>query len=298
MVLLAGTAHPELAAGVADCLHTNLGRLKVARFADGELDVWLEERVSGEDVVVIQPTTPPVNDHLLEICLIADAARRAGAKSITAVIPYFGYARKERQSRLGEAIAAKVVVDLLTTSGVSKIITCDLHAPAVVGFSTIPFSALTALSILAEKLRPFVLADTIVMAPDAGGVKRARNLGQLLGLPVGFIEKRRDAAAPDQLEVLSLNGVSGQKRAIIIDDLISTGATIMQATTFLKEQGVAEVIVVATHGVFSQNALANLQQSAIDKLLITDTVPFSQDGISSKVSVLSIASLLADAIAH
>lgn len=293
MVVLTGSAYPVLAERIAAELRLSLGKAHAGTFADGERDVWVEERVVGQDVLLIQSMVAPTDSAIMELCLLSDAVRREGARSITAVVPYFGYARKERQSRLGEPISARVVVDMLVASGVSHIIGCDVHATAIAGFATVPFHVTSALPVFAQRIRPSITPQSIVLAPDAGGVKRARDFAAMLNLPVGFFEKQRNPHGRDVVETMSLNGVDDHRHAIIIDDLISTGSTIRQAAAYLKERGVERVDACATHMLGNDAAWYGIQESAIDQLYVGDTVPVMRPEAVTKGEVVGLAPQIA-----
>src|SRR3989304_955173 len=204
--IFAGTSNPDLARKVSQKSKIPLGKIDIGTFADGEIDVWIQDDVNNREVFIIQSNSPPINNHIVELALIADALRRSGAHHITAVIPYFGYSRKEKQSRPGEPISAKVVADLITSSGINKIICLDLHSDAIVGFFNVPVIYLSALETLAKRIKKENLKSPVVVAPDVGGVKRARNFASYLNAPLAVIEKHRQVSARDQIEVLSITG--------------------------------------------------------------------------------------------
>ena len=292
--IFAGSSNPELAQKVSKISKITLGKIDLGVFADGEIDVWVEDEVNNSNVFILQSNSHPVNDHIIELALIADALRRSGAHKITAVIPYFGYSRKEKQNRPGEPISAKVVADLIISSGINKVICLDLHADAIVGFFEVPVIYLTALGILAERLKKEKLTNAIVVAPDVGGVKRARNFAAILNLPLAVIEKHRYTHVRDHMEVLSMTGEVLGETAIIIDDVISTGGTVIESANSLKQKGVKKIIVCATHGVFAADGVKKLEQSSIDKIFVTDSI--AQIKKSPKFEVVSIASLIADCL--
>lgn len=271
-----------------------MGKIDLGVFADGEVDVWVEDEVNNSDVFILQSNSSPVNDHIIELALIADALRRSGAHKITAVIPYFGYSRKEKQTRKGEPISAKVVADLITASGINKVVCLDLHADAIVGFFNVPVIYLSALGILSKRLLKEKLTNPVVVAPDTGGVKRARNFAALLNAPLAVIEKHRHVGPRDTIEVLSMSGEVSGDTAILIDDVISTGGTVIESARALKEKKVKRIIVCATHGLFAADAIKRLQSSVIDKIFVTDTIAQKQK--SSKIEVVSVASLIADCL--
>ncbi|MEX2028545.1 MAG: ribose-phosphate diphosphokinase [Candidatus Curtissbacteria bacterium] len=270
--IFAGSSNPDLAKKISQKSNIALGKIEIGRFSDTEIDVWVKDEVNNSDVFVVQSNSAPVNDNIIELALIADALKRSGAHRITAIIPYFGYSRKEKQSRSGEPISAKVVADLIVSSGISKVVCIDLHADAIVGFFNVPVIYLSALDVLAARIKKEKLTNPIVVSPDVGGVKRARNFAAILDMPLVVIEKRREVAARDTIEILSMSGEVAGDTAIIIDDIISTGSTIIESAKALKEKGVKKVIVCATHAVFAGNAIENLEKSQIDKVFVTDTI--------------------------
>ncbi|MBI2599058.1 ribose-phosphate diphosphokinase [Candidatus Curtissbacteria bacterium] len=292
--IFSGSANPKLAQEIARKSKIPLGQIDIGRFSDTEIDVWVKDEVNNSDVFIVQSNSAPVNDHIIELALIADAVKRSGAHKITAVIPYFGYSRKEKQSRPGEPISAKVVADLITASGVNKVICLDLHADAIVGFFNVPVIYLSALEVLAKSLQQEKFKNPIVVSPDVGGVKRARNFAAILNAPLAVIEKHRQVAQRDKIEVLSISGEVTGDTAIIIDDVISTGGTIIESARALKQKGVKKVIVCATHAVFAGNAKENLSRSPIDKIFITATI--AQDINSPKIERVSVAGLIADCL--
>ncbi len=292
--IFAGSSNTKLAKLVSQKSKIPLGAIEIGQFSDGEIDVWVKEEVNNSNVFILQSNSMPVNNNIIELALIADALKRSGAHAITAVIPYFGYSRKEKQSRAGEPISAKVVADLVTTSGINKIICLDLHADAIVGFFNVPVIYLTALEVLARGLKDENLKNAIVVAPDVGGVKRARNFANYLNAPLAVIEKHRQIDERDKIEVLSMSGEVTGDTAIIIDDVISTGGTIIESANALKKRGVNRVIVCATHGVFAGDAIKKLENSLIERVIVTDSI--KHDFKSKKIEVVSISGLIADCL--
>lgn len=294
--IFAGSSNPNLAKSISEISRIPLGKIDIGKFSDSEIDVWIEDDVNNSNVFIIQSNSNPVNDNIIELLLIADAVRRSGAHKITAVIPYFGYSRKEKQSRRGEPISAKVIADLIISSGINKVICLDLHADAIVGFFDVPVIYLSALEILAAKLKEEKFTNPVVVAPDVGGVKRARNFASLLNAPLAVIEKHRQTDKRDQMEVLSMSGEVSGDTAIIIDDVISTGGTIIESANALKKKGVKKIIVCATHGVFAGDAIKNLEASPVDKLIVTDSI--TQTTKSKKIEVVSTAGLFANCLSQ
>lgn len=296
--IFTGSSNYQLAKAISQKAQIPLGKIDIGRFADGEIDVWIKEQVNNSNVFIIQSNSPPVNDHIIELALIADALKRSGAHKITAVIPYFGYSRKEKQARVGEPISAKVVADLITASGITKVVCLDLHADAIVGFFNVPVIYLSALEVLAKRLKIEKLVSPVVVSPDVGGVKRARNFATILQTPLAVIEKHRQTHLRDQLEVLSVSGEVKGETAIILDDIISTGGTIIESANVLKRASARKIIVCATHAVFANDALANLEKSSIDKIFVTDSIAqnWQKSRETGKIEVVSCANLIADCL--
>jgi len=289
--IFAGSSNLQLAKKVAEKSKIPLGKIELGAFADGEMDVWVRDEVNNLDVFIIQSNSHPVNDHIIELALIADALRRSGSHKITAVIPYFGYSRKEKQTRSGEPISAKVIADLIISSGINKVVCLDLHADAIVGFFDVPVIYLSALETLAQRLKKEKLSNAIVVAPDVGGVRRARNFAMILNTPLAVIEKHRQTDIRDNIEVLSMSGEVSGETAIIIDDVISTGGTIIESANALKKKGAKKIIACATHGVFANNGVKRLENSPVDKIFVTDSISIKVK--SPKLEVVSVASLIA-----
>lgn len=289
--IFSGSSCQKLAKSISQKSKIPFGNIEIGKFSDGEIDVFVKDDVNNSNVFIIQSNSAPVNDNIIELSLIADALKRSGAEKITAVIPYFGYSRKEKQSRPGEPISAKVIADLIVASGITKVICLDLHADSIVGFFNVPVIYLTALEVLASRVKKEKITKPIIVAPDVGGVKRARNFANILNAPLVVIEKHRDIGQRDKIEVLSMSGEIKGDTAIIIDDLISTGSTIIESANALKEKGVRKIIVCATHGVLTGNAIGNLEKSSIDKVFITDSIERKLE--SSKIEIVSVDLLLA-----
>ncbi len=291
--VLSGSANPGLAARVARELGIALTGIELGRFPDGEVALRLSESVRGGDIFVIQPTSPPVNDHLMELLLMADALRRSSARLINAVIPYFGYARQDKQTKGREPISAKVVADLLERVGVHRVITVDLHAPQIQGFFNIPVDHLSAVRLFAEYLvREGLTRDAVVVSPDAGRAEEARRLSNLLELPMAMLAKRR--TGPTTTEVTYVIGEVKGLRPILIDDIVSTGGTIRRGLEALLEAGARpQAVVMATHPVLVGPARENLAHPGIERVVFTDTIPLPEN---PGYVVLSTAPLLAEAI--
>jgi ribose-phosphate pyrophosphokinase len=292
--LFSGTANPKLAYEIAKALGVRLGDAIVGRFPDGEIKVQLGESVRGNDVYIIQPTCPPVNDNLMELLTLVDAVRRSSAGRINAVIPYFGYARQDKQVAGREPITAKLVSTLLEAAGVERVITIDLHSRQLQGFFDIPLDMLSALRTIASHLRSGGLEDTVIVSPDTGRSEEARRLTELLGLPLAFMYKRRTSERDTQVTAV-IGDVVG-KRVILVDDVISTGGTLRRAVEALIQAGARpDVRIAATHAVLAGDARERLAHPAIKELIVTDTIPL---GLEDHYTVLSVAPLLASAIAH
>lgn len=291
--IFSGNAHPELAREIVTELESPLGRAIVGTWRNGETRVKLEENVRGSDVFFIQSMSNPADHHLMELLLMIDAARRASAARITAVIPYYAYAKQEKKTSGREPISAKLVANLLVTAGANRVLTIDLHAPAIEGFFDIPVDHLRAAALLAHRFRREGRENLVAVSPDAGGVARADEFGTRLGAPLAIISKRHPG--PDATEVLEMVGDVDGKTAVIVDDMISTGGTLVAAAKILKERGAKEIYVAATHGIFAGDALEQLAASPISRVLVTNTIPLPP-GPRDQIEVVSVAPLLAEAI--
>ncbi len=269
--IFAGNSNPPLAEGVAQHLGIDVGRALVGKFANEETRIRIEENVRGSDVFVLQSLCIPVDHHIFELLLMIDALKRASARRITAVVPYYGYAKQEKKTAGREPISAKLVANMLATAGANRVLTIDLHAPAIEGFFDIPVDHLRAAPILVEHFRELKGDDIVVVSPDAGGVGRANDFRQRLAAPLAIIAKQRPR--PDVSEVLEMVGDVRGKTAIIVDDMISTGGTIAEAADVLKQRGAVDVRACATHPVFADGAIDALLDSELSELVITDTVP-------------------------
>ncbi|HEX2093267.1 MAG TPA: ribose-phosphate pyrophosphokinase [Longimicrobiaceae bacterium] len=292
-LILSGTANPRLAAAIAGELGVPLGDCTVERFPDGEVTVHLEESVRGKEVFVVQPTSPPVNDHLMELLAFADAARRAAAWRITAVVPYFGYARADRRGERREPITASLVATLMQTAGIEHVLTVDLHTPQIQGFFAIPVDAVSAVCTLADVLRDRLPRGTVVVSPDAGRVPLATEYARRLDAPLAVLHKRRDSAA--DTAVTHLVGEVEGRPCLVVDDMISTGGTLVQSVRALRDAGATGCSVAATHGLLLGDARERLAAAGIREVLVTDTVPVTP-GEAPPVRTASIAPLLAGVI--
>ena len=296
LMVFTGNAIPKLAAAVAERLGTRLGKATVGRFSDGEVMVEILENVRGKDVFVLQSTCAPTNDNLMELMVMVDALKRASAGRITAAVPYFGYARQDRRVRSSRvAISAKVVANMLEVAGVDRVLTMDLHADQIQGFFDIPVDNIYAAPVLLADVATQNLAECIVVSPDVGGVVRARALAKRLDTDLAIIDKRRPKA--NVSEVMNLIGEVRNRTCVIMDDMVDTAGTLTKAADALKEHGATRVLAYCTHAVLSGSALERINNSALDELVVTDTIPLSAEGERCpKIRVLSCASLLAETI--
>ncbi|WP_026960669.1 MULTISPECIES: ribose-phosphate pyrophosphokinase [Aliagarivorans] len=297
MKLFAGNATPELAQRIADRLYTSLGDIAVGRFSDGEISVQINENVRGGDIFVIQSTCAPTNDNVMELIVMVDALRRASAGRITAVIPYFGYARQDRRPRSARVpITARVVADFLSSVGVDRVLTVDLHAEQIQGFFDVPVDNAFGSPVLLQDMLDKDLEAPVVVSPDIGGVVRARAVAKMLNdADLAIIDKRRPRA--NVAQVMNIIGDVEGRDCIMVDDMIDTGGTLCQAAAALKERGAKRVFAYATHPVFSGNAVENIRNSALDEVIITDSIPLSEEMKKlDKVKLLSLAPMLAEAI--
>jgi len=293
--LIAGRANPALAEGVARCLGVALTPVTIERFPDGECHVQLQTSPRGQDVFLIQPTSPPPDEHVMELLSLADACRRAGAARVTAVVPYFGYARQDRRAKGLEAVTARLVADLMAASGVERVVTLDLHTEAIEGFFTLPVERLTAVPLLAEAIRSACPANGVVVAPDLGAAKLADAYGRLLDLPVAIVHKTRSGP-----EAVTVSGIAGEVRGrvpIIVDDMISTGGTIEAATWAVAAAGAQRegLVVAATHGLFVGACVNRLRGLDLKRLIVTDSVARAPTP-GLPLEVASVAGVLAEAI--
>jgi ribose-phosphate pyrophosphokinase len=297
IAVFTGNAHPTLAQEITRHLHVPLGRAHVGRFSDGEVNVELMENVRGRDIFIVQPTCPPANDNLMELLMMTDACRRASAKRITAVVPYFGYARQDRRPRATRvAIAAKLVANMIASAGVDRLLTVDLHADQIQGFFDIPVDNVYASPVLLGDAWKRKDANMIVVSPDVGGVVRARALAKRLDdADLAIIDKRRPR--PNESKVMNIIGKVEGKHCVLLDDMVDTAGTLCQAAQALKDEGAIRVVAYITHGVFSGAAIERISRSVIDEMVVTDTIPLSDAGKScEKIRQLSVAGLLAETI--
>jgi ribose-phosphate pyrophosphokinase len=293
--IFSGRAHPALAREICEYLGIDLGQITLFNFSDGENYCQIDENVRGADVFVVQPTSSPVNDHTMELLILLDAFRRASASRITAVMPYFGYARQDKKDKPRVPIAAKLMADLLTASGADRILAMDLHTLQIQGFFNIPVDHLFAAPVLLDAIREMGLDDLVIVSPDIGGVARARAIGKRLGASLAIIDKRR--GGPNETEVLNVVGEVEGKNVLILDDIIDTAGTLIQAEEALRSQGAARTFAAAVHPVFSGPARERIEASKLETLFVTNTIPL--DGSMKdcrKIHALSVAPLLGEAI--
>ncbi len=291
--VFSGNANPALAKKICDILGVPLSEANVNRFADGEIDVRILESVRGEDCYVIQPTCNPVNDNLMELLIFMDALRRASAGRITAVVPYYGYARADRKPAPRVAITAKLVANLITEAGASRVITLDLHAAQIQGFFDIPLDHLYSRPAILEYIRNRNFENTVVVSPDVGSVERARSFAKRLDMGLVIIDKRRPR--PNEAVVYNIIGDVSGKTCFIFDDLVDTACTLCQVANSIKEHGAAKIIAAATHGVLSRDAIERIDKSPIEELILSDTIPVNASK-SAKIKIVSVAPILAEAI--
>jgi len=292
--VFSGTANPDLSVDICRELGQALGECTIGRFSDGEIRVQINENVRGADVFIIQPTFMP-SDNLMELLILMDAARRASAKRITAVIPYFGYARQERKDMPRVPISAKLVANLITVAGAHRVLTMDMHTEAIQGFFDIPVDHLYASPVLIKHFQQQGVQDFVVVSPDTGGVNRARAFAKRLGdLPLAFIDKRRPG--PNKIEVLNIIGEVADKNCLIVDDVMDTARTICEVAGILKKNGAQAIYATATHGVLSGKAIESIVESPLTEVVLTNTIPLPPEKQIPKIRTLSISKLLADAI--
>lgn len=293
--LFSGTANPELSHKIADKLGVKVGDIAIKRFSDGEIHVQVNQSVRGDDVFIVQSCPAPVNENLMELLIIIDAFRRASARRITVAIPYFCYARQDKKVKPREPITAKLVANMLTTAGADRVLSIDLHAGQIVGFFDIPVDHLFAGPIIAEYVKENVRLDNaVVVSPDVGGVTRARALAEVLGRPIAIIVKRRPE--PNKAVVTEIIGDVTGKTAILFDDMIDTGGSVIHGAEALLERGAMDVYAACTHGVLSGDALDRLIASPIKQIIVTDTIPLPHETPDERIVSVSVGGLLADAI--
>ncbi len=295
-----GSANADLATKVAKHLNTTIGQAFIGRFSDGEIRIEIEENVRGREVYIIQSTSDPVNDNSLELLLMADAFRRASASNVTAVVPYFGYARQDRRVRSSRVpISAKVIADMIQTVGFSRLITVDLHADQIQGFFSIPVDNVYASMTALEQYRlPAELKNPVIVSPDVGGVVRARAIAKRLDdTDLAIIDKRR--TGPNQAEVMNVIGKVDGRHCVIVDDIVDTAGTLCHAADALKQKGAASVLAYCTHPIFSGHAIGNIMNSCIDQIIVTDTIPLHKEAKACpRIKQISLSHLIAETISR
>ncbi|MYL72349.1 ribose-phosphate diphosphokinase [Halobacillus litoralis] len=294
MKLFTLNSNEPLAQEIAEILEVPLGKSKVVRFSDGEVQINIEESVRGDDIYLIQSTSQPVNEHVMEMLIMVDALKRASAKTINVVIPYYGYARQDRKARAREPITAKLIANLLEKAGADRVISLDLHAPQIQGFFNIPVDQLQGIPILGEYFKTKDIEDLVVVAPNTSGLNRVRKMANILDAPLAFIDKRK--AEPGEPEVRDVVGEVEGKNVIIVDDMMDTAGTVTVAADILHENGVNDIYACGTHAVLSDPAVIKIEQSPIKELVITNSIFQPEEKQIDKMTVLSVAPLLADAL--
>ncbi len=292
--IFTGNANPKLAQSISEAIGIPLGDAKVSRFSDGEISVNINETVRGRDVFVIQPTCPPVNENLMELLILIDAFKRASAGRVTAVVPYYGYARQDRKAKARDPITAKLIADILTSAGADRLLTMDFHAAQIQGYFDIPVDHLLGVPLLAKCFIEKNLENVVVVSPDIGSVTRARNFANILDAPIAIIDKRRPN--PNESEVMNVIGDIKGKNVILIDDMIDTAGTIVQGAKALKGLGANDVYACCTHAVLSGPAIERIQSSVIKELVVTDTIPLEDYKAIDKIKVRSVAEVFAESI--
>lgn len=294
ITVFALSSSQDLAKSIAEQLGTKVGKCDVHHFADGEILVEIGESVRGKDVFIVQSTSNPVTENLMEILVLADALKRASAKEVTAIMPYFGYARQDRKAKPRQPITSRLVADLLTVAGVTRVVTIDLHAAQIQGFFDIPVDEMQALPLICKYFKNKNIADLCIVSPDHGGATRARKMSELLDCPIAIIDKRRPK--PNVAEVMGIIGDVSGKNCILIDDMIDTAGTIVAGASVLKEKGAKDVYIACTHGVLSGPAVDRLRDCVAKEVVITDTIAIPEDKQFDKLVQISVAELLAHTI--
>jgi ribose-phosphate pyrophosphokinase len=294
MKIFSGTANLELARNIAKCVKMPLGEIMVSRFSEGEIRIKINEDVRGRDIFLIQPTCQPVNDNVMELLIILDAFRRASARRITAVLPYYGYARQDRKDQPRVPITAKLLANIITEAGADRVLTMDLHAQQIQGFFDIPVDHLYAFPVLASYFRKKKLKNLTLVSPDVGGIKMARAYAKALDADLAIVDKRR--SGPNEVEAMNLIGEVKGRTVLIPDDMIATGGSLVEAVNALVKFGAADIYASCTHAILSGNAVEKLQKSVLKEVVITDTIPLPPEKRIDKIKVLPVAPLLGEAI--
>jgi len=294
--IFAGNSHMELAEEIASIMGKPLGKSELGTFSDGEISVKIDEIVRGRDIFIIQSTSDPVNNNLMELLILIDAMKRASAGRINAVIPYYGYARQDRKARARDPITAKLVANLISIAGADRVLTMDLHAAQIQGYFDIPVDHLYGLAILAKYFKKMKMDDVVVVSPDHGSVTRARSMAHKLDVPIAIIDKRRQKA--NESEVMNVIGDIAGKHCILMDDMIDTAGTIASGANKLTELGALDVYACATHGILSGKAIENIENSSIKEMVLLNTVPIPEEKRISKMKILSVAQIFAEAMSN
>ncbi len=292
--VFSGRGNPNLTREINEILGLTPGKISISNFSDGEIWLRFEENIRGADVFIVQPTNPPA-ENILELLLILDAARRASAKRITAVVPYYGYARQDRKDQPRVPISSRLIMDEIVNAGADRIVAMDLHSSQIQGFVNIPFDHLYAKTIFIEPLKKLIAGKQYtIVVPDVGGIKFARSYAQILGLPLTIIDKRRPQ--PNKAEVMNVIGESHLEHVLLIDDMIDTGGTIVQAAELLKNNGAKTITVAATHGLFSGDCIRRLTESSVDKIIVTNSLSIPEERMFPKLEIVSASPMFAEAI--
>ncbi len=294
MLIFSGNSNPELAKKIAKALGLKVGRALVGRFSDGEIRVEIQENIRGKDVFVVQSTCPPVNENIMELLIMIDALRRASPKRLTAVMPYFGYARQDRKDQPRVPITAKLVANLLAGAGVNRVLTLDLHAGQVQGFFDVPLDHLYAVNVFLDYFKKIRLNNLAITSPDVGGIKMARAYAKKFGAGLAIVDKRRNS--PEATEVMHILGEVKGKNVILVDDIIATGSSLVEASRAIRKAGAKKIYACITHGVLSANAVEKLGNSEIDFLVMSDSIPLPAAKKSKKIRIVTVSKLFAEAI--
>ncbi len=294
LIVFSGNSNRPLSEKICSKLDLTLGKTEISRFSDGEIMVQIKENVRGKDVFLVQSTCSPVNENLVELLIMLDALRRASAQRITAVIPYFGYARQDRKDRPRVPISAKLTANILASSGADRVLTLDLHAGQIQGFFDIPLDHLYAINVFFDYFKQNKIENLVIVSPDVGGIKMARAYAKRFGADLAIVDKRRKS--PESTEVMHILGDVKDKNVLLVDDIIATGSSLVRGAAALKQQGAKSIFAVVTHGILSNDAPDKLRESDIDSLVITDSIPLTDEKKEKKLKVVSVDELFAEAI--
>lgn len=295
-VILGGNSNPELVKEIADLLGTVPADVLASKFPEGEIQVQIRENIRGKDIFIVQSTCTPPNDNLMELLILIDAAKRASAKRITAVLPFYGYARQDRKDRPRVPITAKLVANLITKAGADRVLSMDLHSGQIQGFFDIPFDHLYCINMLGEYLKKKNLKNLVVVSPDVGGIRMARAYSSLLNSSLAIVDKRRESAS--QTHVMNIIGEVKDKNVVLVDDLISTGGSLVEAARALKDAGALDIYAVVVHPVLAGNAIEKIQKSVLNELIVSNSIPIAPERKIDKIRQISVAPLLAEAISR